>query len=107
MKNPWFTLFFFNKVCPCVILHYELNYSYNSIILVDYKSRRETLPYEVSPLRPSFLFGEHFEELLGGDISAPAPKQKKTSAHSYDIRPNMDYSHAYTDLSELSDLEEV
>ena len=60
-----------------------------------------------SLLRPSFLFGEHFEELLGGDISAPAPKQKKTSAHSYDIRPNMDYSHAYTDLSELSDLEEV
>ena len=60
-----------------------------------------------SLLRPSFLFGEHFEELLGGDISAPVAKQKKTSAHSYDARSNTDYSHAYTDLSELSDLEEV
>ena len=58
-------------------------------------------------LRPSFLFGEHFEELLGGDISAPASKQKKTSAHSYDARPNTDYNHVYTDFSELANLEEI
>ncbi|MBS6474955.1 MAG: conserved phage C-terminal domain-containing protein [Clostridiales bacterium] len=60
-----------------------------------------------SLLRPSFLFGEHFEELLGGDISAPPSKQKKTSAHSYDARDNTNYSHVYTDLSELANLEEV
>lgn len=33
---------FFNKVWHCVILRYELNYPCNSIILADYKSRRET-----------------------------------------------------------------
>lgn len=54
-----------------------------------------------SLLRPSFLFGEHFEELLAGDISAPVSKQKQTAAHSYDARGSTNYDGVFATLADL------
>lgn len=54
-----------------------------------------------SLLRPYFLFGEHFEELLAGDISAPVSKQKQTAAHSYDARGSTNYDGVFATLADL------
>ena len=51
-------------------------------------------------LRPSFLFGKHFQELLAGDINAPRAPYKVTAAHIMDSRAPTN-EDVFCDLSEL------
>ncbi|MDD6204249.1 MAG: conserved phage C-terminal domain-containing protein [Firmicutes bacterium] len=51
-------------------------------------------------LRPSFLFGKHFQELLAGDINAPRAPYKITAAHIMDSRAPTN-EDVFCDLSQL------
>lgn len=51
-------------------------------------------------LRPSFLFGKHFQELLAGDINAPRAPYKVTAAHIMDSRAPTN-EDVFCDLSQL------